>query len=295
MAVGTFALSTLAQLKSHLGITASTDNTILEGYIDHATAKIERWIGRQILVRNYFEWYGGNDVRSVRVKQYPINNVVGVYTGLAAALTISSTVSSDIRLTVSINTDPLGTVANGVLAPGAVLTRTDSAGTTTTNTLTFATNPDTTSLVAAINAITGYSASVSTAMRCAQLHPRAGGDIKMATVMLTGVNVSSEFVYDSYLGIVTIRQDAFPTMASHSARFPSGLQSTLIEYSAGYTTVPDDIHQACLVIAGTMYLSRKSDTSLQSESLGDYSYSMASADSSRAMMEDMLGSWKEIR
>ena len=117
----------------------------------------------------------------------------------------------------------------------------------------------------------------------------------MATVLLTGVDVSSEFVYDSYLGIVTIRQDAFPTMASHSARYPSALQSTLIEYSAGYTTTPDDIHQACLVIAGTMYLSRKSDTSLQSESLGDYSYSMASADSSRAMMEDMLGSWKEIR
>jgi len=295
MAVGTYALSTLAQLKSHLGITLSTDNTILEGYIDHATAKIERWIGRQILVRNYFEWYGGNDVRSVRVKQYPINNVVGVYTGLAAAMTIASTVSSDIRLTISINTDPLGTVASGALVPCAVLTRTTSAGTTSTNTLTFATYPDTTSLVAAINAITGYSATVSTAMRCAQLHPRAGGDIKMATVTLTGVNVSSEFVYDSYLGIVTIRQDAFPTMASHSARFPSGLQSTLIEYSAGYTTAPDDIHQACMVIAGTMYLSRKSDTSLQSESLGDYSYSMASPDSSRAMMEDMLGSWKEIR
>ena len=294
MAVGQYALTTLAGLKAHLGITVSTYDTILEQYIDHATAKIERWIGRQIKVRNYFEWSGGNDVRSVRVKQYPINNVVGVYTGLAAALTIASTVSSDIRLTVSINTDPLGTVSNGTLAPGVTLTRTTSAGTTSTNTLTFATYPDTVSLVAAISAITGYSATVTTAMRCAQLHPRAGGDIKMATVMLTGVNVSSEFVYDSYLGIVTIRQDAFP-MASHNARYPSALQSTLIEYSAGYTAVPDDIHQACLVIAGTMYLSRKSDTSLQSESLGDYSYSMASADSSRAMMEDMLGSWKEIR
>ena len=295
MAVGTYALTTLAGLKAHLGITVSTYDTILEQYIDHASAKIERWIGRQIKLRNYSEWYGGNDVRSVRVKQYPINNVVGVYTGLAAAMTIASTVSSDVRLTVSINTDPLGTVANGVLAPCAVLTRTTTAGTTTTDTLLFSTYPTTTLLVAAINAITGYSATVSTAMRCAQLHPRAGGDIKMATVMLTGVNVSSEFVYDSYLGIVTIRQDAFPTMASHSARYPSALQSTLIEYSAGYTAVPDDIHQACLVIAGTMYLSRKSDTSLQSESLGDYSYSMASADSSRAMMEDMLGSWKEIR
>jgi Phage gp6-like head-tail connector protein len=295
MAVGTYALTTLAQLKAHLGITVSTYDTLLEQYIDHATAKIERWIGRQIKLRNYSEWYGGNDVRSVRVKQYPINNVVGVYTGLAAALTIASTTASDVRLTISINTDPLGTVANGALVPCAVLTRTTSGGTTTTDTLLFSTYPTTTSLVAAINAITGYSATVTTAMRCAQLHPRAGGDIKMATVVLTGVDVSSEFVFDSYLGIVTIRQDAFPTMASHNARYPSALQSTLIEYSAGYTTVPDDIHQACLVIAGTMYLSRKSDTSLQSESLGDYSYSMASADSSRAMMEDMLGSWKEIR
>ena len=294
MAVGTYALSTLAGLKAHLGITVSTYDTILEQYIDHATAKIERWIGRQIKLRNYSEWYGGNDVRSVRVKQYPINNVVGVYTGLAAGMTITSTVSSDVRLTVSINTDPLGTVANGVLAPCAVLTRTTTAGTTTTDTLLFSTYPTTTSLATAISTYAGFSATATTAMRCAQLHPRAGGDVKQSAVVLTGVDVSSEFVYDSYLGIVTIRQDAFP-MASHNARYPSALQSTLIEYSAGYTTVPDDIHQACLVIAGTMYLSRKSDTSLQSESLGDYSYSMASADSSRAMMEDMLGSWKEIR
>ena len=294
MAVGTYALTTLAGLKAHLGITVSTYDTILEQYIDHASAKIERWIGRQIKLRNYSEWYGGNDVRSVRVKQYPINNVVGVYTGLAAGMTITSTVSSDVRLTVSINTDPLGTVANGALAPCAVLTRTTSAGTTTTDTLLFSTYPTTTSLATAISTYAGFSATATTAMRCAQLHPRAGGDVKQSAVVLTGVDVSSEFVYDSYLGIVTIRQDAFP-MASHNARYPSALQSTLIEYSAGYTTVPDDIHQACLVIAGTMYLSRKSDTSLQSESLGDYSYSMASADSSRAMMEDMLGSWKEIR
>ncbi len=295
MAVGQYALTTLAGLKAHLGITVDTYDTILEQYIDHATAKIERWIGRQIKVRNYFEWYGGNNVRSVRVKQYPINNVVGVYTGLAAGMTISSTTASDVRLTVSVNTDPLGTVANGVLAPGVTLTRTTSAGTPSTNTLEFSSYPTTTLLATAISTYAGFSATATTAMRCAQLHPRAGGDVKQSSVVLTGVNVSSEFVYDSYLGIVTIRQDAFPTMRSYSARFPSGLQSTLIEYYAGYTTVPDDIHQACLVIAGTMYLSRKSDTSLQSESLGDYSYSMASADSSRALMEDMLGSWKEIR
>ncbi len=295
MAIGIYALSTLAQLKAHLGITVSTDNTILEGYIDHATAKIERWIGRQILVRSYSEWYGGNNVQSVRVKQYPINNVTGVYSGMASAFTIASTTASDLRLTISVNSNPLGTVASGLLAPGIVLSRTASGGTTTTSTLPFSTYPDVTAMVAAINALTGYSATVTTDMRCQQLHPRAGGDIKQSSCTITGANVSSEFVYDSSLGIVTIRQDSYPTMRTYDPRFPSALLSTLIEYSAGYSSVPDDLHQACMVLAATMYLSRKSDSSLQSESLGDYSYSMSSADSSRAMMEDMLGSWKEIR
>ena len=295
MSIQAYALCTLSELKAHLGITASTDNTILETYIDAASAKIERWIGRQIVLRAYSEWCGGNNVRSVKVKQYPINNVTGVYTGMASAFTIASTVSSDLRLTISINPETLGTVTNGALFPGIVLSRTAVGGLTTTTTLGYSAFQDVTDMVAAINALTGYSASVVTDMRCAQLHPRAGGDILQSTVTITGANVSSEFVYDSYLGIVTIRQDAFPTMAFDSARFPPALLSTLIEYSAGYTVVPDDIRQACMVLAGTMYLSRKKDGSLQSESLGDYSYSMANADSTRSMMEDMLGSWKEIR
>jgi hypothetical protein len=295
MAVNTYALCTLVQLKAHLTITSSTNNAILESYIDAATAKIERWCGRQIKLRAYSEWYGGNNVQSIKLKQYPINNVTGVYSGMAAAFTLGSSVSSDLRKTISINTEALGTVANGVLAPGIVLTRTVVGGVTTTSTLPFSTYEDVTDMVAAINAITGFSATVVTDMRCAQLHPRAGGDIKQSTVTITGANVSSEFVYDSYLGIVTIRQDSYPMLNMTEPRFPSALLSTMVDYSAGYTTTPDDIRQACLVIAATLYLSRKSDSSLQSESLGDYSYSMASADSSRMMMEDLLGSWKEIR
>ena len=294
MALGQYSLSTLAQIKSHLGITVLTDDTVLENCINFATAKIERWIGRQILVRNYFEWYGGNNVKAVRLKQYPINHISGVYSGWAAGLTISSTVPSDISLTISINTDPLGTVANGVLSPCAVLTRTTSAGTTIISTLTFLLYPTTTLLAAAISAITGYSASVTTEMRCAQLHPRAGGDVKQSSVVLTGTNISSEYAYESLTGIVTIRQEAYPTMHMRNPSFASSPLSTLIEYSAGYTTVPDDINYACMVVASTMYWSRKKDTSVNNESLGDYSYSVSSLDASQ-MLESLIGSWKEIR
>ena len=41
MAVGTYALITLQELKDQLGITVSTDDTQLERAIDRATARIE--------------------------------------------------------------------------------------------------------------------------------------------------------------------------------------------------------------------------------------------------------------
>lgn len=46
MAVGAHALTTLAVLKASLGITASTDDTLLERYIDAASEWLERSCGR---------------------------------------------------------------------------------------------------------------------------------------------------------------------------------------------------------------------------------------------------------
>jgi hypothetical protein len=95
MAVGTYALITLQELKDQLGITVSTDDTQLERAIDRATARIEAFCGRLIKARSHTEWYGGNSTRAIRLKQYPVTVVSGVYTGMRTAFTFASTVSSD--------------------------------------------------------------------------------------------------------------------------------------------------------------------------------------------------------
>jgi hypothetical protein len=48
-------------------------------------------------------------------------------------------------------------------------------------------------------------------------------------------------------------------------------------------------------IAAAMFRSRKRDETLNSESLGDYSYVNGGAARITEIMEERLGSWKEIR
>jgi len=289
MAVGTYALITLQELKDHLGITGSTDDTVLERAIDRATARIESYMGRNILARSYAEWHGGNKVRAIRTKQYPINSVTGVFTGIRTAFTVSSTVASDLRVTVSVNSEAYGTGA-----PGLVISRTTSGGVTTTSTLAFSTYPDVTSLVAAINALTGVSASVVFACRTAQLHPRAGGDCLVGSVNVHCAEVGAEYVYESDTGIVHIQSDAFPLGDTYLARFPAAYQSVLIEYTAGYTTTPDDLKEAACEVASMLYQSRKQDRSLTSESLGDYSYTRATMVEVNEMLASLLNDYREV-
>ncbi len=291
MAVGTYALCTLAELKAHLGITTSTDDAIMEAYIDEATARIEAWIGRRIVSRSYVEWYGGNNVRAIALRQYPVGYISGVYTGFASAFTVRSTVATDLRLTLSVNPEAIG--SEGSVTPSILIARTDASGNITTTSLNYTTYSFVSSMVAAINALTGVAATTVTDMRCALLHPRAGANVKEGTVTISAANVGGEYTFDARTGVVTVQRDPFPT--GRDARFPSPPLSTLIEYTAGYVAVPVEIRSACKIIASSLFLSRRADISVASESLGDYSYTRATGDTAHGIMQELLANWREIR
>jgi phage gp36-like protein len=289
MAVGTYALISLQELKDHLGITVSTDDTVLERAIDRATSRIESFCGRLIKSRAHQEWYGGNSVRAIRLKQWPVTVVAGVYTGIRTAFTFASTTSSDIRVTISITQE-----FDGVSTAGATINRTTSAGSTTTSTLSFTTYPDVDSLVAAINALTGVQATTVFNCPTLNLHPRGGGDALSGTVNVTAATVGAEYVYEGDTGVLHIQSDAFPLNDTYLARFPSAYQSVFVRYTAGYATVPDDMKQACCEVASMLYQSRKADRSILSESLGDYSYTRAGASEVNAMLADLLRDYREV-
>jgi hypothetical protein len=68
-----------------------------------------------------------------------------------------------------------------------------------------------------------------------------------------------------------------------------------VAYNGGYDTVPYDIEQVCLEAAAQMYRDRKRDRGVQSESLGDYSYSLGAATAALDLIRTRLGSRTRIR
>lgn len=53
--------------------------------------------------------------------------------------------------------------------------------------------------------------------------------------------------------------------------FQEGFQLYRASYTAGYTTIPDDLEEACIRLAVEMYNDRKKSGDVSQESIGDYS------------------------
>ena len=286
MAVGPYALTSLASLKSWIGITASTDDAVLEKAIDRATARIESYIGRQVMSRTYAEWRSGSGVDTIRLHQWPVTQVTNVFTGNYAALVVSSADPTDIRASVSVNQE---TGTNAV-----VLTRTQSDGTTTTTSLALGTYTTTAALATAIGSTAGFACSLGKNLRTVQLRPRAGADTVLATVTLFAADTASEYTYDYDTARLSIDPSWWAQWPMDRGTMPDAVKSVLVEYTAGYATVPDDLEQACIEVAAMMYRDRRRDSGLASESLGDYSYTRANRAEMDTTMASLLADWREL-
>lgn len=286
MPVGPYALTSLANLKAWLGITALTDDAVLEQAIDRATSRIESYLERFIRERSYAEWRSGANVSTIRLWNWPVTQITNVFSGAYASLVITREDATDIRASVAVNQE--------VSSPNVTLTRTTAAGVTTVTTLALSAYPTTALLGAAIDATAGFNCSVGKNMRSIQLRPRAGADTVLMTVTLYGADIPSEYTYDFFTGKLAIDRSWFAYWPLDKGVMPSPMKSVLIEYTAGYSTVPEDVEQACIEVASMLYRDRRRDGNLNSESLGDYSYSRASSQEMRDRLDVLLERWKDI-
>lgn len=56
--------------------------------------------------------------------------------------------------------------------------------------------------------------------------------------------------------------------------FPIGFQNIVVTYSGGYSTIPEDLQDACIQLAVGMKEVCSGSTAIQSETIGDYSYTL---------------------
>lgn len=289
MAVGTYALTTLANLKNWIGITSADDDVLLEDAIDRATAIIESHCDRKLKSRVFYEFVMPQGERTVTVDNYPIVSIDTIAYGSA----ISMTISSD-----SASTDVLATVENN--GTNIRLRKVTSDGTSTTTTIALADYLTTSAIVNYINAsVSGWSATLTENAYSFSLYRFGGRGVIDAPCNFEYPRDNvSEYRVDYSTGLIHLIADRFPGIRSDNAsanRFPSGFYPVFVQYTAGFETVPADLEQACIEIAADLYRERKQDKTITSESLGDYSYTQAGV---AELLEGRIGKlagYREIR
>ena len=281
---------TLAELKEYLGISDSDDDSLLEAIRDRSTDAVESFLDYNVNAREYHEWHDGVGGRRVVLREPNVTNVYIVRTGVATALTVSGNVSTDIAATVM--------VVNNSLS----LHRTDTNGdeTTTTYDLTNASYNTTSDLATVISSVTGFSATLGTNTKSEWLHNLGAVDVTSTSFNMTYADISeSNFRLDYPEGILYLRSD--PAFVREDSVYgepalPRTRQSIFVNYRAGWTSpYPADIVQATLEIAAGMYQRREHDQNLQSESLGDYSYSMRNPAEVRESTRALLLPYRKVR
>jgi len=291
MAVGTYAITSLANLKTYLGIDDTTDDTFLEQCIDRATAFVESYLDYKVMSRELYEWHDGQGGRRLVLNNPNVTSVHTVRSGIANAMVVSGNVAGDIGLTISI----VDNVAQ--------LQRTASNGTETTDEydLTNASYLTTNLLAASIESKTGWSASASKNVKTQWLHNLGGVDVVENSYNLTYANNSEQiFRVDHKSGVIYLRRDPnhiFDADLRMPHQLPTTRQSLFVNYTAGYigNALPNDIEQACIEAASSMYKQRDHDSNVASESLGDYSYSLRGPADLLDSIQRLLEPYRSIR
>ncbi len=273
MAVDTYALITLAQLKTELSITVSTYDTLLEDSIDRATGVIESYTRRLLKTRHFYEWHNAGSQPTITVKNTPISSVYYVAHGNRLALTVSSTTASDLAVILSVDELTLR------------VTRRIASGSDTTSTFAWSSYDTASELVTALNATSGISAVLGTDCPSRWIRRIGGRDLKRSSVLLEYPDLGDlDAEIDHARGTIYLRGDA-----------PKKNAGVFVEYDGGYSTIPYDLERAAILLATRYFTARNRDTGVTNQSLGDYSESYAQGDALDLEVRTLLSPYRRLR
>lgn len=250
-------------------------NSLLDDIINRASHIIETMFGRNILSRDYREWHNSEEGSPLILNHRPVTAVKRLASGRTDGLTVRGTTTTDLRATVEVQDSQI------------ILSRFDSSGTETPTALAFATYATTSALVTQINLTTGWSATLLSNALSLDLFRAGGQDALGRDVRLSYPSTSDdEYRVDEEKGLVyfTVPSSAdwalggavyVPRSGYHVGQLVCPAQSILVQYTAGYATTPYGLEEYTLQVAKMILEGREHDSTLQSESLGDYSKTLA--------------------
>jgi hypothetical protein len=268
-------LITNARALVNLPNAGAGDDATINTLIAAASQAVQRFCRRDFTAASYDELYDGPAGGRLLLRNFPILSVQSVRSRLVTVLQVAN-------LDTGLN--QLARVA--VTATGLLLQRV-SSGIVTNDSVAFAGNATLAALATAVNALgNGWSAQVvggygpwpAADLRSPQgAAPAAGryAELKLHTAELAGYQIDERRGW-----LLRTSPDTDPDpMQSASQVWPAGRGSIRVQYTAGFSLVPDDVQEACAELVATWFQQRGRDLSLAAENVaGTYSYSAANLD-----------------
>lgn len=253
MALSSAALITLSQAKCYLSITNESSDAVLEALIERATGFLERYTNRKLYTRSYTrEVYYGTGGPNLILDQYPATTISRVSIGRTNAFSIKNTTATN-HATVEITATALKYSADGAAATS----------------LLFASYATINLLIAALPA--GWTATLLSSThgtrKASDLLVRPGMYCKSPAVAYC--EIPNDELTDYQL--ISPSEDRNYGILYNPSGWTRGMEY-FVDYTAGYTTVPYALEEATLLLVAYRYNQRDQDTSIKSETLGDYSY-----------------------
>jgi hypothetical protein len=269
--------------RQHIPSSVNTDEPVISTLITAASQAVRRYCRRDFNSQAYDELYSGMGDRRMILREYPVISVQSVRYRPVVVLKIQNTLAST----------PIARVQ--VTSTGLTLTRVTSGVKTTDGTPTFAANVTILALQNAVTALgngwtaqgAGYDQWPSAEIYCPNGISGPSGPQPDSAGALTAAGQFAELRMHTYelAGYQTDQRRGWLLRAipytdpellhPEDLIWPPGINNFRIQYTAGYTTVPEDVQEAVAELTATFFAQRGRDMSLHTESLaGSYSYSV---------------------
>jgi hypothetical protein len=269
-------LITLARAKQAIPDVPAADEPIVEALIDAASNAVHAFCRRIFPLTSWDEIASGRRDGRIALKQFPLATVSRIAASNRAALLISNANdAANQRATARIT------------STGLVLVRVASGVTTTDSSVLWSGNATLQAAANAVNALgNGWSATVSDGY---ELWPTA--DLRPLDVAKPCLSSPAElFVHDVEIPIDRVDADAGFVFGE----FPAGDGNLRVEYSAGYSTVPEAVQQACALLVAQWYSEGKHDAARRFDGLGDAQYSRFTPEGFPEPVRRLLAPWRNL-
>ncbi len=271
-APGAADLTTLAIVKQYMGI-ASGDVTYdaqLAFLITAASDAVTTWCDRIFQEQQYTEYVNGLDswrCGYMSPRNYPVTVISRIAVRPVVVLFVSNTdTTNNQRAEVS------------VLLTGLKLFRTSNGNVISPVTLLFATYTTIGALAAAINAVgNGWTATVCGGPYASDYAGWATADLRVIQGSLNArFSASAQLeLYTDELPAMRIDTTGTDAPSTIYGKFPRGVISVELRYTAGYSVIPDAVIRGTTIVVKSLFDRSSKDSAVKSEKIGDYSYTLA--------------------